>query len=211
MQWLNRATLRSEHHWIRSWPKTKKQCKFSQVEQKKHMSRIGKETSVSAGQSKMWKDVFLSPLAKSCCSACIFTALAQLTKSIRLHVCGRVVRSLWVCGGRRLECVQVTELLPWRDEPIHPHQLLRQQDKQSTEEKMVCVCGAGVTGQETWTQKGFGCSVPQTLTHMFIQWCKVRVKMACAVWLSLCLWISSLICTFVLYPNNWIRLFFHYI
>lgn len=70
----------------------------------------------------MWKDVFTSFPPKPCHSACVSTASAQLTKSISLHVCERVVRSVWVCEGevRVSVCMQVRESLPRRDVPF-PH------------------------------------------------------------------------------------------
>lgn len=127
---------------------------------------MGKLRLRLTGVQKCKKDVFASrPPPKPCHSACVSTALAQLTKSISLRVCERVMRSVWVCEGRTGEvsisvCVQVRELFPRRDVPFPPinywgirtHWELR-----------------WVTGQETRTPAGFQrASVslfPSTRTH----------------------------------------------
>lgn len=75
----------------------------------------------------MWKDVFTSSPPKPCHSARVSTASAQLTKSISLRVCERVVRSVW--GGSECICVCAGDrVVPKAGRPFPSHQLLRRQD-----------------------------------------------------------------------------------
>lgn len=124
--------------------------------------------SLSDRQSKMWKDVFTSSPPKPCHSACVSTASAQLTKSISLRVCERVMRSVWVCEGEDGGGECVCALCRWES---------CSQDGTSLSLTSIIEAsghtessGGGVTGQETRTPTGLsGASeslTPSTHTHI---------------------------------------------
>lgn len=106
--------------------------------------------------------MFTSP--KACHSACVSAALAQLTKSISLRVCERVMRSVAACVKREADVYVCAgeRVVPKARRPLSLTSIIEASGHTESPEE------GGVTGQETSALKGFqGQQCPSPYTDMF--------------------------------------------